>query len=199
MTKHGRGSRGKSVSDREVRYHWRMYTRLCDNDGGGNCWWLSFFQRYLISDGLTPVQVELALSKDDKSATEVEKLSILDSRVRELAVAALVANPSRPLRIAFTEEEPSAVTPEQIKRMALSVYRDVTNVTDWMNVILYPGGLGDQLALELLADQFQLGGFAIVEDRGNGYLRTTSDDPLPGNMVYHRNGHYMAVAYENVS
>jgi len=144
MTKHGRGSRGKSVSDREVRYHWRMYTRLCDNDGGGNCWWLSFFQRYLISDGLTPVQV-------------------------------------------------------QIKRMALSVYRDVTNVTDWMNVILYPGGLGDQLALELLADQFQLGGFAIVEDRGNGYLRTTSDDPLPGNMVYHRNGHYMAVAYENVS
>lgn len=207
VTGRRRGSKGGSKSLRAPaptttnRYNWRTYYDLVENGGGGNCWWQSTLQRYLISEGLSPVHAERALLKDGKRGAEVDKLDKLALGVRSLTVAALEADPIHLDRQAFDVEEQSAVAPDEIEKLATTVRRDIRNYDDWKNSILHPHGLGDDLAAELVANAVGMHDFAVVQKKKSGddkYLRSGFPD-YATNMVYYDYGHFRAVVHKNVS
>ncbi|CAM9924920.1 unnamed protein product, partial [Hapterophycus canaliculatus] len=85
--------------------------------------------------------------------------------------------------------------------MARNVRRDIRNEIDWINSILFPGGLGDDRAVLLLAKVLCIANFALVKpfvaNGGDRVLWTTDSNsaPLHGKkMVMIHNGHFEAIA-----
>lgn len=97
-------------------------------------------------------------------------------------------------------------TPAQIEEMALTVNKDIRNEIDWMNSILFPGGIGDDRAVLLLANVLRIPNFALVKsvvaNGGDRVLWTTDNNSAPPhgkNMVMIHNGHFEAIAPKHVS
>lgn len=188
-----------------TRYNWRLYNWALPNDARGDCWWLSTLQTYLIANGVPPSHAQLALSKDGKSEAEVKKLEELASLMRSLTVEAFKHDHSDEVRWGFDQPQ-QAWTPAQIEEMARNVKRDVRNENDWVNSILFPGGLGDDRAVLLLAKVLCIPNFALVKpvvaNGGDRVLWTTDSNsaPLHGkNMVMIHRGHFEAIAPYHVS
>lgn len=203
-------SNDESVPAREVRpvhrYNWRLYHWTLKNDGRGDCWLLSLLQTYLIVNvGINSYRAQEALTKNGKSAAEIEKLEILVSLFRSVTVKTFENDTSHALRIGFDQPQ-AAFTDEEISEMALTESRDIRNATDWTNCILFPGGLGDDLAVHLLVTKvLNIPDFALVKPvvyHGDRVLWTTDNNssPLHGkNMVMYHHGHYEVIVPKNVS
>lgn len=186
-------------------YNWRLYYWTLLNDGRGDCWWLTVLQLHLLAQGIPPSQAQLALTKNGKSAAAVERLEELSRVVRSLTVAAFEHDDSVELRVGFDRPQ-SARTAVEIEEMALTVNRDIRNARDWINSILFPGGLGDDRAVLLLAKVLRIPDFALVKpvvcNGGDRVLWTTDNNsaPLDGkNMAMIHNGHFEAIAPGQVS
>ena len=157
-------------------------------------------------EGVPPSHAQKALTKIGKSTAEVEKLVEIASLFRLVTVEAFQHDPSSELRMGFDRPQ-EAFTHEEIRAVALSMNRDVRNEIDWVNTILFPGGLGDNLAIQLLVTKvLHIPNFALVKhvvDGKDRVLRTTdinSSSPLDGkNMVLYNHGHYEAIAPGQVS
>lgn len=186
------------------RYNWRNDSCSVPNDGGGDCWWLGVLQAYLIAEGVAPRHAQLALTTEGKTSEQVDQLEVLASLIRSLTVEAFRRDNSEEIRWGFDQPQ-TAFTDAEIEEMALTLNRDVRNETDWINSILFPGGLGDERAALLLAKVLCIPNFALVKPvvcSGDRVLRVTegNTNSTDGkNMVMIHAGHYEAVAPKYVS
>lgn len=196
-----RTRRGAPRKKTTAPFNWRDYSQSLDNDANGDCWWLAPLQVYLVGEGLPPSEARLALTKDGKNAEYVEQLEKLGSLFRTLTVEAFEHDHSEAIRSGLHGTQ-SAFTPDEIREMALTVTRPISNATDWINSILFPGGYGDDKAVLLLAKLLRIPRFAVVKpvvSSGDRVLQplseaseySTSADIV--NMVMLHNGHFEAI------
>lgn len=200
----GRDNLQKEPSVKKARVNWRDDFTTLHGAGDGGCWWRAPLHLRLITDGLSPAEAQSALTKDGKSAMEVERLDRLSVAVRSLTVEAFKHDgPSDPTEF---DQPQSAFTAEEIDKLALTSKARIRNETDYINSILHPKGYGDSQAVLLLAKYLRIPDFAIaVPIVVNGRDRLLGDighSPISTdgkNMVLYHNVHYEAIIRKDVS
>lgn len=198
---------------RSTRYNWRNHHRTMRNDARGDCWILSLLQDLLVEQGVPPSEAELALTRDGKRPGTIEKLNDLMRVFRMLTVATFNADRANLVELFGLDQEQSAFTDEDIRKLATSRGSDIKSVIDWINCILLcssdetMGGWADDQTIVLMAKIIGIPNFALVRpvvaNGGDRILQSTSAFSAAvndrANMVLIHGGHCEAIAPIDVS